>query len=329
MKSGIAQGYSLLIEKYNIDSWKNLNSEIASTLKLDKFEIQSYLGLHHAIKEITTGLSHLFMHKMSIGVVAGCDYFVDQVAKDFSRLGYKIQTLTTTSLKEPKQGLEGLAKDTLLVMYAEDHPLTGEIFDTSELRKTLAIKKIFSVGISHRLQFYQPMPEKLESHEVKIWSSGVGRAIALLGDRIKINVPITSNLNWQEFSRESFCLPTTSEKEDKALVDNFEKNSPNSSAFFKLNENRIFDRAIVVWPDIDAAALVAVLEVELNLKPGTIFTTSLCHWPNPKLVEWMRGNPLSDAELRGMAIFNLNFLRTPDVIAQIKLAREKILKLQG
>ena len=320
----------MLIEKYNLDSWKELNSEIASLLKLNALEVQAYLGIHHALKEISIGLSQLFMHKMSIGVVAGCDYFIDLNSKDFSKLGYKVQSTAPATLKDPAAWVESLSKDTLLVMYAEDHPITGEIFETSALKNILAAKKIFSIGVSHRSQFYLPLPEKIDSFEVQVWSAGVGRSVALLGERVKISAPVAAHLNWEEFKAGSFELPVSQRSEDQAVVSAFEKNSfANGDVFFKLNEKRVYDRAVIVWRDLDAAALVEMLNADLKLSQGSLFTTSLCHWSSPKLIDWMRGNPLNEEDLRGLMIFTLEFLRLPKVVEHIKAAREKVLSLQG
>jgi len=324
----------LLIEKYNLDSWKNLNTEVAKILNLKSIEVQVYLGLHHALKEISLGLSHLFMHKISIGVVSGCNYFIDQISKDFSKLGYKVQATTGDSLKDPKAWAESLSKDTLLVMFAEDHPITGEIFDTSELRKILAAKKIFLLSVSNRLQFYQPLPEKIDSYEVKIWSAGVGRAVALLGERIKISAPLASHFNWEEFNPQTFDIPTEMRQGEKALVTSFENNNfSNCRVFFKSNENRlsgrIFDRAVLIWQDMDGAALIDTINEASESSCGSLFTTSLCHWPSPKLVEWMRGNPLSEEEFRGTVVFSAELLRLPNIVEIINRAREKVLSLQG
>lgn len=330
MKSDIAQGYRLLVDKYNLDSWKNLNSKIAKSLKLESTEVLSFLGTHHALKEISTGLSHLFMHKMAIGVVTGCDYFVDQVSKDFSKLGYKIQSTSASTLKDPKAWVESLSKETLLVLFAEDHPITGEKFETTELRSLLSAKKIFSVGISHRRQFYIALPTKVESYEVKVWSAGSGRAVALLGDRAKLLTPISAHINWDEYSFDSFELPINERKEDKAAVEKFENSGfVNCAPFFKAAQARLYDRAVLVWTDLDASALIDRLKLNLKFSEGSVVTTSPCHWPSPRLVEWMRGNPLSEAEQRGMVVFGLEFLKLEKSVSQINLAREEVLKLQG
>lgn len=306
----------MLLSAY--DAWEQLNENLTASLSLPAgdYTTRAYTGLAPAIWEIVQGTAQFYSHKQSMVLITGQSPHLAPVLPYLYKDGFNVQTLS--AFENTKEFVEGLKKDTNFVIYCEDHPVTGELYEMDELDLLLNEKKIFSLRVSHQNHLYRNI--EIRPYTVRICGYHPQAAIALLGSKFKSPSTVAPLQFWDP---ENFIAGIQaiqkSSKEDSALVKKFESSLPEGYSALKLNGNRCFDRSLIYSNDIAGEALQTSLASKLKVslqRPGwerNIETTHLCRWGGVSTYQsWWEKRP-SDQILRNMLILSLPILENPNL----------------
>lgn len=262
------------------------------------------------------------------------------VAVHLSREGFKVRALTRSELNQTESWLEAAQKDLLFVLTAYDDPVTGELFEVPALEGALADKKCYRIHISHsRHTCIAPTaPQNLEAH---ILSLTPERAVAILGDRVKVSPPIASALVWPEVSTEEAKeqLAIARNKDLARLaqaVEAFEAAPPKGAErLLNAATPRLPDRAIIAFRDVDGLAMMTALAKELGVscprpgERGLLETTSLCRWQDERILQSLLARNLAPEALRGTLILDVELLARADLRATIETVYSRTLQRQS
>lgn len=312
MKNVISPESSLLIPFQNIDQWEEKNNEIHAALNLpETISVKNHSGIIASLREVLLGVSQMFPHKMTIAFQSKTAHYIDDAMKSFSRQGYK--TIALDGAEPPK--------DTLAVVLANDHPVTGELYNHTITTHGFSEKKIFVIRLSHNEHFYRELNKSLSPYEIAIYNIDDKNAISISGERAKFSAYFSPYLSWNEKTR----LPFNSKKEKETEIKDFENHLPNHAhLFFSKDAPRLYDRSIIYWNDIDGFALIN--EMEKNLE--NLDTLSICRWGNSLVFRPYIRPDISDEAFRGSIIISGDIV-SKDLREKLNLAVEKILKTQN
>lgn len=326
----------MLIDVVRPETWEELNDEVRSTLGLSpKLKARVFQGLGQAVFEIAQGSAQFMAHKKSIGVVRGQTPVFESLLPYYYKETYEVHTISHLSLVNVKEFVESLKKDTNFVMFAEDHPVTGEVYPfVEELDKLLNEKRIFSFRVSHAQHFAQP--EELRPYSVRICSYAPDLAIAILGERFRSPSLSAFNQPWNKeniLSRLAQTLQSRPHNQQSVL--DFEAQIQNKiPPFFKPEAHRLFDRAVLVIPDTSAEAVAQLLFKKLgwNAADGwqKIETTNQCHWSTGAKTFKMWWEPAPNPQnIRGLLVISLEAVLTKDFANLLISSYEEIKQLQS
>lgn len=311
-----------------LEEWERLNEQLKIHFSLPPDNsAKIYKGMAHAVFEIGQGTAQFLSHKRSLGVVKGQTPYFDSLLPYFYKEVYGVQAISHTALTNPEEWVNGLKKDTIFVLLAEDHPVTGELYDYDKLDALLNEKKIFSFRISHFRHFYEKNP--LRPYSVRICYFNNDLAVAMCGERYKTPALMAPQMSWNP----SQCL-TTLEKvhaspQDQQLVETFEKSfAGDATPWFTQPTPRLYDRVLLKFPEVSAEALLQRLYDHLQVDPSkyyeTIDTTNLCRWHHFKtFAGWWEPKPTPE-DLESLLVIDSGWLVTKDFAKILKTTYEEI-----
>jgi hypothetical protein len=312
------------------EAWVSMNEKVQRFLQVSEdHQLRCYPGVAAAAYEVAMGATQFYSHKRSVGVVSGHTHVFQNVLPYLYKEGYQVQFFDSQKSGVPDIAawVDSLRKDTNFVFLAEDHPITGEHFDWDELDQRLNEKRIYAVRISHHRHFYQP--SAVRPYSVQVRSYGPDVAIGILGNRFKAPPLMTQSLSWKRdafFEGLQFSL--RHHKEDKKLIQEFEKDLPSPFKAFFSHERRSFDRSVFYTTEINGDALRQFLLAQVKIsqkEPGweeNVETTCLCRWGGTRSYEdWWIPRP-ADEVLRGMMVIGVDFLAKAEVRAILELSVE-------
>ncbi len=305
--------------------WESLNERIAEEIQAsDDVFVRCYRGLGQAVFELAQGTAQFYSHKRSIALVnRGTPHF-NSFLPYFYKEGYQVQLAPETgSLKE---WAETLNKDTCLVLMAEDHAMTGEIYETSELEAVLNQKKIYCLKVSHHNHLYRP--QVIQPYSVRICSYDPVTVVAQIGIRLRAPAVMAASMDWDAEKFSQAVSQARQGRENQELIEKFEKNLPQGFQALLQTSSRNFDRALIYTEMAAGEALQQFLATALNLqlkKPGwenRLETSHLCRWGGTKNYdEWWNPRP-AESILRGLLILSTEVLEHPE----LRVSLEKSLR---
>jgi hypothetical protein len=326
----------MLIDVVRPETWEELNDEVRHVLGLSpKLKARVFQGLGQAVFEIAQGSAQFMAHKRSIGVIRGQTPVFESLLPYYYKETYEVHSLSHLALVNVKDFVEGLKKDTNFVLFAEDHPVTGEVYPfVDELDKLLNEKRIFSFRVSHAQHFTQS--EELRPYSVRLCSFTPDLAVAILGERFRS--PSLSAFN-QAWNKTDILLRLEQARlvrpHDDKTVQDFEAQVQNKiPLYFAANKKRLSDRSVLVIPDASAEAVAQLLFKKLGWTADEGFkkieTTNQCHWSTgaKTFKTWWEPNP-TPQNLRGLLIISLSALQTKDFANLLISSYEEIKQLQS
>ena len=291
------------------EQWDHLNEQVKSVLGLSSdASLRTFLGARHAVIEVCMQLAQIYSHKRSIAVVKGATPAFEHVISWFMKEGFHVQQIDgkkLTTETSTQQWIDGLNKDTQFVLWAEDHALTAEYHHLDGIDQKLNEKKIFSLCLSHARHLTEA--GRLRPYTALICSFGVGLAVVQLGERLRIQSIIASQVPWDE-DKVIKKLKQVRRHSSQFLVEDFENNFK-PYKYFDDKTERTFDRAVLCFPHLSGEAIQRCLEKKLNLSRNSdlIETSSLCRWGGIiPAKQWWSG--VTPNELRGMMFFSTEVL---------------------
>jgi len=326
----------MLIDVVRPETWEELNDEVRHVLGLSpKLKARVFQGLGQAVFEIAQGTAQFMAHKKSIGVIRGQTPLFESLLPYYYKETYEVHALSHLALVNVKEFVEGLKKDTNFVLFAEDNPVTGEVYPfVDELDKLLNEKRIYSFRVSHAQHLSQT--EELRPYTVRLCSYAPDLAVAILGERFRS--PSLSAFN-QTWNKTDILLRLQQARQvrpqDPKAVQEFESQVQNKiPAYFAPNALRLGDRAVLVIPDASAEAVAQLLFKKLGWTSGEGFqkieSTNQCHWSTgaKTFKTWWEPTP-SSQQLRGLLIISLAALQTKDFANLLISSYEEIKQLQS
>ncbi|MEN0057361.1 MAG: hypothetical protein AAGB31_00895 [Bdellovibrio sp.] len=320
----------MLIDVVPPESWDQLNDQMKSSLGVvNPVRIRCYRGIAQAVFEIAQGTAQFMSHKKSIGVIQGQTFAFEGLLAYYYKEVYEVVTLSHLKMENVKEWVDALKRETLFVLYSEDHPVTGELYPfVDELDKLLNDKRIFSFRISHARHFYERVD--IRPYTVRICSHSDQAAIALTGERFRSPPLIVHSATWrrgefQEEIQKSFVgrqmvpeLVTTLEQELASVA----------KPYFVPSAPRLMDRAVCVFEDVSAEAVALKIFAKLSISPQEgwqkMATTNMCHWSTVKMFRhWWQPTP-SLEQLRGLLLFGSEVLARKDFAKLVISSYEEV-----
>lgn len=311
----------MFIDLSSFAAWDDLNEKVQITLGISE-RVQCFGSSRQALYEITQSLTQFMTHKRAIGMITGLSPAFHEHLPYYMREGVEIQKSSYKSSIPLKEWVEALKKDTNFVVFAADHPVTGEVFEQAdELEMLLNNKRIFAIRVFHRPRILED--NQCGAYSVHIHAYKNSCALAVLGNRYRAPHLAAHLQNWDP--KNFVHLQVLTRVADQKTVELFEAQFLDNVFIKGTAHSRNFDRAILVFPDVNADALFAKLKKHLpeSLHEG-LLTTSSCDLGNLKLFKnWWEPAP-SEEVLRGLCIFSLDVLNTKDFANTLKTSYEEL-----
>ena len=329
------------VDLQRTDSWNAVNSVYREALGLGEspLQVQTYPGLKAGLWEICTQLTQLVPNKRTIYYQKEAGPVFESVAVHLSRDGFKVKALTAAELNNPAEWFEAVQKELLFIVELQDEPVTGELYDFPELDKVLADKRVYRIAVSHARHACMKvvMPS---TYNVNLMSIRLDHAVAVLGERVRVQPPVASGMVWPEYSltaarQELNTPPAETYALRKGHVLAIEKALPDGAkAVLAPDANRLYDRAVLTYDDLDGLSLITELAKELNveIKPPGDFspleTTSLCRWNDERIWQGLIERGFTPTQLRGLVVISSEIIRE-GLIKKINEARKRVLASQN
>lgn len=301
------------------EEWEELNEALHSELNISaKNRVRAYRGLAEALYEVAQGTAQFMTHKKSVAFVSGQTPLAALILPYYYKETYDVRLIPSEDLQRSEEALTefvgSLKADTAFVLVSEDHPVTGRRFPfVDRLNELLNAKRILTIRISHFAHHYDV--QEVLPYSVRLCSWGTHQSIAILGERFRSPALFSHGVRW---NKEGYLLKVREtlkglEPESKNLILNFESQATRwgADAYYHENDSRVFDRAVLVFPNLNSQYLSQLLEEALpNQK---ILSSSLCAL-NMTLsaMQWWQPQPSVD-ELRGMLLFSPTALKNPEL----------------
>lgn len=326
----------MLIDVLRPEAWEEVNDAVKTYLALEpKVKARSYRGLAQAVYEISQGTAHFMAHKRSIGVIKGQTSAFENLLPYYYKETYEVHVRSHAQLTDVKEWVESLKKETLFVLYSEDHPVTGETYPfADELDRLLNEKRIYSLRVSHSRHFSENI--EIRPYTVRMCSFSEEAAIAVLGERFRSPAMMVENMAWDKdvFLKQLADARAERSSVNPPLVEHFEKEMASvATPYFAIGASRLFDRAVLYFKDASAEAVAerAFKKLGLTSEQGwqKMSSTNMCHWSGIKMFRhWWEPEP-SQELLRGLIIVGPDLLNTKDFAKTLISSYEEIKQLQS
>ncbi len=326
--------------------WKTLNEELAGRLGLDlaRTELRLYPNAANAVYEAVVGLRRLYTLKKTVYFIKDQDPHFSLPLQALSKEGLQVVGLPSTLFTSPAE-IEAftaqLTRESHFLLYAVDDPLLGKTWPAQALEDSLRDKNILKIRVSYARHMSEEASQWGQPHDrnlVRVFGLPDGGALSLLGERTRFPNQGVELLHWSDFRAQDIPLAITSkEKNNPEHVRAFEAWAAELGAqpFFPGDDkNRLWDRAVMTWTDMDGHALIHQLAEATGqpLRPPgqeTRFETlSLSRWGGLRAMDWLNGWGYAPEQIRGTVILDAGIL-TPEFQTQLRAARQAILELQN
>ncbi len=317
------------------EAWESLGDELKKSFAGALYsegsvvQLRAYKGVGHAAFEVTHPLVQLYAHKRNIAAIKGLTPAFDFLLAQFLKEAYTVQVTEHLQVGSKSTWVEQLKKDTNFVLMAEDHPITGEVFETDELDQLLNDKKIFSVRVSHARHFQNT--DEIRPYSARILSFGPDLAVVIHGSKFKVAGLTAPQMGWDKTAVIQKIQRKRKRVFDQNLVQAFETTLAEFK-FFTESTPRLYDRSLLSFPDISGEALVQEIADAMSLNKNSIedliSTTNQCSWDEPYTFgKWWIPTPVAEV-LRGTVVFSAEILARKEFANLVKASYEKIKGLQ-
>ena len=324
------------------DAWGALCDRYREALPFQepKVHVQVYPGYSFALWEMTQSLTKLFNHKKTIIICEPAEPIFDTIARAFSEEGYAVKTVKPEEWQGPDAWLDPLLPELLLVLYSEDDPVTGRVYDVSRMHAAMKEKRVFRVGVSHAAFRFSPVVKPIP-YEARLLSLSPERALLVAGERCRITPTSVSLMPWPETdvvaarSDLAQVSPVQAETWKKSIADLEAALPAGFKPYFAAGDSaRVFDRAIFHHDGFDGSAVIEELSRSLGktLEPpgedSSFESTSACRWTNPRVLDWLIARGESETRIRGLVAVAAEAIddRFPGALSA---ASDRLRKLQG
>lgn len=317
------------------ESWRALSEEFRSALGFAAdpgVQVQVYAGYQHALHEATHGMARLFSHKRSIALVEPAEPANARLAVTFAEDTYNIRHWNEASIDTID------ASDIAFVLFSDDDPVTGRLYDHSRLIAAIKDQRLFRVHISHAEHRFNDEVPRPAPFEARILSLSPERAVLIAGERFRVQPQLAPMLPWKSHGSATEHLarvPKAAHDEHKTRILEFESRLPKGfRPYFAADDARVFDRAVLIAEGVDGSAVIDEVARGLGHKltpagsDSELETTSPCRWNHPRFVDWLLKRGETEEGIRGLIILAPSLLNT-DITARLEAAATLLRTLQG
>lgn len=319
--------------------WERLNDAIKKSLSFPEgIQVRVFSDLASAVFEIAQGTAQFLSHKKSMAGIKGQTPAFEFLLPYFYKEAYEIQQISHQNLRQEgrlKEWAANLKRETCFVIYAEDHPVTGEIFPfTDELDQILNERRIFSFRISHALHFHQAL--EVRPYSARLCAYAPDLALAILGDRFRSPALVAPRQQWDgEKILAQIADARKNAWQSRDLILDFEKEVSAAATpwFADPAVPRLWDRSALVFSEVSAEPLLRLIFRKLGLSDEAgwqkMDTTNLCRQGAVRLYQsWWEPLP-SDDTLASLVLFSADILRTKDFAKLVLSSYEEIKSQQS
>jgi len=322
---------TLYSQFYKQDAWYDINDFLVENLELDvaKVNLQVFADPHIALMDILFGLARQYMIKRKVFYFANTSPYLERPLQFLSMQSYELKALKYPDDLKDLSWLDQVDNTCLAVILPTDFPFLPKYHDHTGLVSELNSKRVFSIKLSNSYYGNFALPLELPDFAIEINTLGVENCFALVGRRAKSQPIFTMGMNWSKFDQGEFLSrlqsPLPKEETTKNKVLNFEKQAVGESQpVCDISDLRYYDRAAIYWEDLDATAVVEIL----NESESLITTPSLTTWGGLRTMKWLNKLGYSPSQIRGMLIIAADLL-SDEFEKKLAAKIAKIKELQG
>lgn len=321
------------------NAWIRVSEQCRSALPFydAAVKVQAYMGLPHALYEATQGLARLYSHKKTIAVVTPVEPIVESVLIGFSEDGYTLKYLTEPEAADPTGSwLARVANELVFVIWSNDDPITGRLYDRGALNKVLKDTRIFRIGLNHSPRFIPQALTRPEPFETRILSVSDELAVILAGERFRVSPLIAAHLPWREEPVDVHLKPIEESEIEKlkAKVLEFESKLPAGfKPYFSAADKRVYDRAVFYNESLDGSALIELLASSAGQslapagKQNAFEALSPCRWNDQRLLDWLIKRGEKENAIRGLVLIDASAVHD-GLVKKIEDAAATLHKMQ-
>lgn len=263
--------------------WDQLNQKVKTELGCES-KVLVFKGLHQALFEVCLGLHLKYSHKRKIVAQIGLGDHLRDTELELAKLGVRIKDKFDEDMAKEE-------KATLAYIHDLDDSLNGELYNHIDTLKEISSTKIFRIHIAHHLfHFKKSFVQKLSEFDMCICSLDRDYALVFCGDKVSLPSLSVSQLPWdlnKDGEKLSQILNSGIKEKQKEVIA-FESSLPEGVKpwFTVAPARRIYDRAVIMFKDVDAFAFMELFSKEhgVNLQQpgqkGMFETSSYCRWQN-------------------------------------------------
>ncbi|MCJ8276282.1 MAG: hypothetical protein HRT44_13380 [Bdellovibrionales bacterium] len=239
--------------------WNQLNQLIKAQLGCES-KVMVFRGLHQAIFETCLALHLKFGHKRRIVAQMGFGDHMRETELELAKLGVRIKdNFEEDMVKEEKANLA--------YIHDLDDSLTAELYNHIDTLKKVSETKMYRIHVAHHLFHYKKtFIQKLSEYDMIICSLDKYYSLVFCGEKVSLPQLSVRYVPWdlQKDGAEIMKLLKKDNKEMKNEVVKFESSLPQGVEpwFTKMPASRIYDRAMVIFKDIDAHAFMELFQMQ-------------------------------------------------------------------
>lgn len=277
-------------------TWDDLNDQIKKTIATSH-AVRFYRTTAQALLETVIGFQTLYSHKRQFYVHLGLGTHADEALLFLSRQGIKaLDVFSEPTIDEKK---------TLFCLLDMDDAITAEIYRS----RYSGDDKVFHIRLFHHLHHFEKLPEINET-DICIFHLGNQGALVLSGRR-GASLPVIAASSLDSNGLAPFLWPPQKRLENQEWVRSVETGWAEGTSF-SLSTDRIYDRALLYWSDLEGEALRRILVQEAAVLPHQVESLSLSRWNELKLISQFEKRGWSAESFRGTLLLSAELSQIPD-----------------
>jgi hypothetical protein len=315
--------------------WEEINARLETSLNWKgPGHLKLFFGTAAALLEIITSLQKQFPLRRKVYFCKSLDPLVDSVVTHLAREGLALQPLTMAEWTD-NAWISKVDKEGLAVILPMDDPFLGKLYARPDLQPALAPTKLFQICISHSQHRSRGIPALTHPLQIHLLSLTDSLCLGAFAEKAKVPLWFSETFPWHLEMLETAVDVLEEPQENKETVLKFEAaKMAGCEPFFPPEADRLWDRAVIYWKDMDGFAFIEELSDRIGfglMPPGeeqTMETTSLTRWGGLRTMDWLQASGIEADVIRGMVVLSASVLKLHNFETAFKGAREHILKLQ-
>lgn len=300
--------------------------EVLEALKLTG-QAYFYPSAAMAFQEVVSGYLQFVPHKKSIAVIKGNSDLINWVLPQFYRMNYNVQILALDQVEQLKTWMDGLKPDTSCVLFAEDHPITGEkLAFADDLKQQAQAKKIPIISLSYLAESLGGGDDS--ASYAKVFALPSGQSFVQTSSRFRFYANYHLTIEWTRTQIEGLVSEIQAARQAAAMKDPQrqhlrEKDLPLG---FQLLATANTSSINLFHPQISGSLLLD--ELEKQGVSGLPLTTHFCqHGSWTSFTVWWQACPHADI-LRNLICCPPSFYSSDDNWKKLQEAALKALRRQ-